>query len=77
METHFHKELEALKDSLLRMASLVEEAIRNSVESLVKRDSELAQKTFSGEDHINNLEIQIEDFCLKLLALRQPLAADL
>ena len=77
METHFQKELGELKDSLLRVASLVEEAIRNSVESLVKRDSELAQKTFAGEDRINHLEIEIEDLCLKLLALRQPMAADL
>jgi phosphate transport system protein len=76
-ETHFQKELGELKDNLLRMASLVEEAIRNSVESLVKRDSELAPKTFAGEDRINHLEIEIEDFCLKLLALRQPMAADL
>jgi phosphate transport system protein len=77
METYFQKELGELKHSLLRMASLVEEAIRNSVESLVKRDSELARKTFDGEDRINNLEIEIEDLCLKLLALRQPMAADL
>jgi phosphate transport system protein len=77
MDTHFQKELEELKESLLKMAALVEEAIRNSVQSLVKRDSELAQKTFQGEDRINNLEITIEDMCLKLLALRQPMAADL
>jgi phosphate transport system protein len=77
MDTHFQKELEELKESLLKMAALVEEAIRNSVQSLVKRDSELAQKTFRGEDRINNLEINIEDMCLKLLALRQPMASDL
>jgi phosphate transport system protein len=77
METHFEKELEALKSDLLRMASLVEEAIRNAVQSLVKRDSELVQKTFEGEDRINKLEIEIEEECLKLIALRQPMAADL
>jgi phosphate transport system protein len=43
METHFQKELHELKENLLRMAALVEEAIRNAIESLVKRDSELAQ----------------------------------
>jgi phosphate transport system protein len=77
MDTHFQRELEELKESLLKMATLVEEAIRNSVQSLVKRDSELAQQTFKGEDQINTMEIEIEDVCLKLLALRQPLAADL
>jgi phosphate transport system protein len=77
MDTQFQKELEELKESLLKMAALVEEAIRESVQSLVKRDSELAQKTFQGEEKINALEISIDDMCLKLLALRQPMAADL
>ena len=77
MDTHFQKELEELKENLLKMATLVEEAIRDSVQSLVKRDSELAKRIFGGEERINNLEITIEDMCLKLLALRQPMAADL
>jgi phosphate transport system protein len=55
----------------------VEEAIRSAVQSLVKRDSDLAQKTFQYEDRINKLEIAIDERCLKLLALRQPMAADL
>ena len=77
IETHFQKELEELKENLLKMAALVEEAIRDAVQSLVKRDSELAKKTFKREDRINAMEISIEDTCLKLLALRQPMAADL
>jgi phosphate transport system protein len=77
METHFQKELQELKDDLLKMATVVEEAISTAVRSLVKRDSDLAKKTFKGEDQINRMEIDIEDKCLKLLALRQPLAADL
>jgi phosphate transport system protein len=70
-------ELEELKESLLKMATWVEGAINNAVQSLMKRDSELAKKTLQGEDRINKLEITIEDMCLKLLALRQPMAADL
>ncbi len=77
METHFHKELQDLKEDLLKMAALVEEAISTAVLSLVKRDSGLARKTFEGEDRINRMEIAIEDTCLKLLALRHPMAADL
>jgi phosphate transport system protein len=77
METHFQKELEELKKNLLDMAAMVEEAIRDSVQSLVKRDSDLAQKVFNGEDRINKMEIAIDDMCLKLLALRQPMAVDL
>src|SRR5512139_2495169 len=76
-QTHFQKELEALKENLLKMSALVEEALRNSVQSLVKRDSDLARKTFEFEDRINKMEIALDDMCLKLLALRQPMAADL
>jgi len=76
-ETHFQKELEALKEDLLKMAATVEETLRNSVQSLVKRDSDLARKTFEFEDRINKMENAIDEMCLKLLALRQPMAADL
>jgi phosphate transport system protein len=77
METHFQNELQELKEDLLKMAALVEEAISTAVQSLVKRDSDLAKKTFEGEDRINRMEIDIDDKCLKLLALRHPMAADL
>jgi len=77
METHFQKELQQLKEDLLKMAAFVEEAISTAVQSLVKRDSDLAKKTFEGEDRINEMDIDIDDKCLKLLALRQPMATDL
>ncbi len=77
MDTHFQKELEELKESLLKMASLVEEALRNAIQSLVERDSSLAQKTFDVEDRINKMENAIDEMCLRLLALRQPVATDL
>ena len=77
METHFHKELQELKENLLKMAALVEKAIRDAVQSLVKRDSDLAEKTFQFEGRINKLEIAIDEMCLKLLALKQPMAVDL
>jgi phosphate transport system protein len=77
VETHFQKELQKLKEDLLKMSALVEEAISTSIQSLVKRDSDLAKKTFKGEDEINRMEIDIEDTCLKLLALMHPMAADL
>ena len=76
-ETHLQIELQELKEKLLTMAALVEGAIRDAVQSLVKRDSELAKKTFEGEDRINAMELAIDDMCLKLLALMQPMAADL
>jgi len=66
-----------LKENLLKMAALVEEAINDSVQSLVKRDSDLVQKTMDLENRINAMDIEIEEMCLTLLALRQPMAIDL
>jgi len=77
MDTHFQKELAKLKESLLKMAGLVEEAINNSVQALVKRDSDLVDKTMDLESRINAMDLDIEEMCLKLLALRQPMAIDL
>ena len=76
-ETHFQRELEKLKENLLRMAGLVEKVISDSVQSLMKRDSDLAKKTIASDDAINDLELVIEEMCLRLLALRQPMAIDL
>jgi phosphate transport system protein len=77
METYFQRELEELRENLLKMSTLVEDAIRKAVHSLVKRDSELARQIFEDENRINALEIAIDDYCLRLLALRQPMAVDL
>jgi phosphate transport system protein len=77
MGSHFHAELVLLKGELLSMASLVEQALHGSIQALVERDEELAQKVIASDDAINMAEIKIDDFCLKLLALHQPTAIDL
>jgi len=77
METHFQQELNKLKEQLLKMAGLAERAISNAIEALVKRDTPLAEKTIAEDEKINEMEIRVDDLCLKLLALHQPLAADL
>jgi phosphate transport system protein len=77
METHFQQELNKLKEQLLKMAGLAERAISNAIEALVKRDTPLAEKTITEDEKINEMEIRVDDLCLKLLALHQPLAADL
>ena len=77
IETYFQKEVRKLKEDLLEMAAVVEEAIDTAVRCLVNRDSELARKTFEAEDKINAMDIAIDTMCLKLLALRQPVATDL
>jgi len=77
METHFQQELNKLKEQLLKMAGLAERAISNAIEALVRRDTPLAEKTIAEDEKINEMEIRVDDLCLKLLALHQPLAADL
>jgi phosphate transport system protein len=77
MATHFQQELNELKENLLKMAGLAEQAIRNAVEALVGRNTPLAEKTIAEDQKINEMEILIDEACLKLLALHQPLAADL
>jgi len=77
MERQFDQELNALKENLLKMASLAEEAIAKSIKALVERDSILAQEIIDRDSEINFLEIQINNQCLKLLALKQPMAVDL
>ncbi|MFH1901946.1 MAG: phosphate signaling complex protein PhoU [Candidatus Omnitrophota bacterium] len=77
MQRHFDEELEKLKEKILKMSSLVEKAIHLSIKALVDRESELAQQIIKSDDQVNMLEIEIDDFSLKLLALRQPQAGDL
>jgi phosphate transport system protein len=77
METHFQQELTKLKEQLLKMGGLAERAISNAIEALVKRDTPLAEKTIGEDEKINKMELVIDEWCLKLLALHQPLAADL
>jgi len=77
MDTHYQQELNKLKEYLLKMAGLAEQAIRNGVEALIKRDTPLAEKTIAADQAINQMEILIDEECLKLLALHQPMAADL
>ncbi len=77
MERQFDQELNILKEDLLKMAYLAEEAIAKSIKALVERDSTLAQEVIDRDREINLLEIEINNQCLKLLALKQPMAVDL
>jgi len=77
MERHFDEELRLLKEKLLRMASLVEEAIAKSVKALVERKDEMAAEVIRSDEAINLLEIEVDELCLRLFALRQPIATDL
>ena len=74
---HFEQELEKLKSKLLEMSALVESAVYRSVQGVVEKNEELAQQVLRNEGRINQLEIEIDDMAIGLLALQAPLAADL
>ncbi len=74
---HFEQELERLKSKLLEMSALVENAVYRSVQGVVEKNEELAQQVLKNEGRINQLEIEIDDMAIGLLALQAPLAADL
>jgi phosphate transport system protein len=71
------KELEDLKGMLLTMAALVETAIRKSVKSLVDRDSDMAAQVIKNDSEINTHDVKIDEECIRLLALKQPMGKDL
>jgi phosphate transport system protein len=74
---HFQHELEQLKAKLLEMSALVETAVYRSVQGVVEKNEDLAQQVLKNEARINQLEIEIDDMAIGLLALQAPLAADL
>ncbi|NCO66959.1 MAG: phosphate transport system regulatory protein PhoU [Nitrospirae bacterium CG_4_10_14_0_8_um_filter_41_23] len=73
----FDEELKALREKVLKLGYMVEDAIRDSVKSLVERDSALAREVIKGDHLINALEVKIDEECIRLIALRQPVARDL
>ena len=77
MERHFEQDLEALKQQLLLMGGRAESVVQKSIRALERRDKSLAEEVFSDDDAIDRHEIDIEERCLRLLALQQPLARDL
>lgn len=73
----FDQALEELQQEILRMGSLVEQAIYNSVHSLASKDVALAEGVIKGDRVIDQMETDIEHMCLKLIATQQPIAGDL
>jgi phosphate transport system protein len=74
---HFQEELETLQGRLLEMGGLAEERVRAAVHGLVSRQSGIIDQVVRGDEPINTLHIEIDERCFKLLALHQPMAADL
>lgn len=74
---HFDEQLDLLKEKLLRMGTLVEEAIARSVRALVEHNSDLAEDVIASDPNVDELELEIDTASLELLVLRQPVASDL
>lgn len=73
----YDQELEKLRQEILRMGELVQNAIHNAVDALAKQDVNLAGQVIEGDDEIDKMETDIEDQCMLLIAKQQPLAKDL
>lgn len=74
---HFQDELDRLKSMLVGMAGLAEEAVRNAVDALLERDADKAKLVLENDHRIDDLEIQVDNHVMSLLALQQPMARDL
>ncbi len=77
MEIHLAHELDCLKKNILNLCAEVEECVSKSVQALLKRDTELAKSVIQKDEEIDRMEVDLEEECLKVLALHQPVASDL
>jgi len=77
MHRHFDQQIDQLKQQVLLMSGRAETIIRKALESLTRRDPALADQVFLDDRLIDRMEIEIEEQCIRLLALQQPLASDL
>ena len=73
----FDANLQVLHNDIIRMGSIVEKQIHQCIEALVKQDEELANTVIKNDDLVDDLQKEIEDKCIKLIAMQQPLAIDL
>lgn len=74
---HFQQDLDLVKARLLEMGGLAEDRVRSAVDALVARNAEAVERVLAGDGPINQLHIEIDERCFKLLALHQPMAVDL
>jgi len=77
MTKHFVRELEKLKKKILSLGALVEERVYLAIKAIQSRDSDLAKRIIRSDHEIDETEVEVEEECLKVLALYQPVAIDL
>jgi len=75
--SHYEMELQEIKDNLIYLGAMTENAIRVAMKSLTERDTDMAIKVITNDYEIDKMDKEIEEKCIKLLALRQPTAIDL
>ena len=77
MTIHMVRELEKLKKMILALAAVVEESVQQGVQALRDGDLALARRVVAGDERVDTMEVELEEECLKILALHQPVATDL
>ena len=77
MARHFHKELDKIKKMILSLGAIVEERVRRIASAVTERDAEMAQEIIRTDYEVDEMEVEIEEECLKIMALHQPVAIDL
>ena len=77
MQRHFDEELAELKDKILRMGAMVEEQVQQAMKALIDRDEVLARQVIENDRRVNTIDVEVDESCLRLLALYQPAARDL
>jgi phosphate transport system protein len=77
MQRHFDKDIEEIKDMLLRMGAMVEDSIQQSIRALLERDAVLADQVIANDDRVDLMEVQIDQRVIELIAKMQPTAVDL
>ncbi|MFT5320581.1 MAG: phosphate transport system protein [Pseudohongiellaceae bacterium] len=77
MSLHLQRDVEKLKKEILKLGTMVEKAINNSILALNNREMSYVDEVLKNEEFINDMEVKIEEDCLKILALHQPVAGDL
>ncbi len=77
MPVHLHVELEKIKKRILSLGAMVENRVRMAIKAIELRDADIAREIVKSDYEIDGIEVEIEEECLKILALHQPVAVDL
>lgn len=77
MKRHLQRELESMKKQILSLGAMAEESVRMAVRAFETKDGELARRIIESDREIDAAEVEVEEECLKIIALHQPVAVDL